>query len=70
MLIKNEEKLFSFVKDELEEELGTWEGSQQQNSSANVNIATKLKSMFKTYEKNKSKFEESFFVFKGYTKKK
>ena len=70
MLRRNEEVLFSLLKEEVEEEWGLWEGSKEQNSSVNLKIATKLKTMFKMYEKNKAVFEDSYFTFKGFVKKK
>ena len=63
-LRKIEENLFKeVVKFEVEEALGPWTGSAIQNRSADLKISTGIKSSFKSYEKNKQSFEESYFKF-------
>ena len=58
-----EHSFANIVKDEVEEELGPWTGSKEQNALADYKIASSIKTSFKSYEKNRKSFEESFFKF-------
>ena len=59
-----EEKTFGVVKGDVEKEFGEWTGTLDQNKKADSLIASALYSSFKTYEKNKKSYEDSFFIFK------
>lgn len=63
-LRKLEENSFrNLVKAEVEQILGPWSGSQEQNKCADVKIAMSIRSSFKAYENNKKNFEKSYFKF-------
>ena len=63
-LRKIEEKMFTeLVKKEVEEELGDWSGSKEQNDLADNKISMNIKSSFRVYEKTKASHEKSFFKF-------
>ena len=63
-LRKIEESLFfSEVKANVVEELGPWTGSVEQNSMADMKISKNIKSSFRSYEKNRKKFDECYFKF-------
>ena len=53
----------SLVKEEVENELGTWIGSDEQNRLADFKISTSFKIAFKNYERTKKTYEKSYFKF-------
>ena len=63
-LRKVEEKLFKeFAKDEVEDVLGSWIGSTEQNKSADQRISRYVKSSFRVFEKTLKPPQKSFFKF-------
>ena len=59
-----EERIFkNFVRKEVEERLGVWIGSFEQNNLGDWKTALCIKSSFKMYEKSKEKYEKCFFKF-------
>ena len=59
-----EEEVFAeIIKFEVEEEMGPWTGSADQNRVADQKIAGCIKSAFKSYEKTRKPFQESYFEF-------
>ena len=67
---KTEEDLFkTFVRLEVEQEMGQWSGSGLQNKAADMKIAVIVKSTFRSYEKTRKPYENSYFKFHSYAKK-
>ena len=63
-LRKIEEQMFTeVVKKEVEEELGDWSGSKDQNDLADNKISMNVKSSFRVYEKIRAKHEKCYFKF-------
>jgi hypothetical protein len=59
-----EEMSFAQIfKDEVEAELGSWTGSDEQNCLADYKIAGSVKNSFRNYEKTKKGYEQSYFKF-------
>lgn len=61
-LLKIEQSIFDSVMEKVNQELGPWTGSRNQNSRADQLIAAKVYKSFKNYEKN-PKRKEQFFNF-------
>ena len=53
----------NLAKEEVEKELGTWIGSDEQNRLADFKISASFKTAFKNYERNKKTYEKSYFKF-------
>ena len=58
-----EETTFGVVKSEVEKEFGNWTGTLEENKKADILIVSALLNSFKSYEKTRKPYEESFFVF-------
>ena len=59
-----EEMSFAQIfKYEVEAELGSWTGSDEQNRLADYKIAGSVKNSFRNYEKTKKGYEQSYFKF-------
>ena len=58
-----EEVFFHSVKAEVENMMGPWCGTPKQNECADSRTSLSIKSAFKVYEKNKEKFQDSYFKF-------
>ena len=58
-----EMSFINLVKEEVENELGTWIGSDEQNRLADFKISTSFKTAFKNYERTKKTYEKSYFKF-------
>ena len=63
-LRKIEEQMFAeVVKKDVEDELGVWSGSKEQNDLADSKISMNVKSSFRVYEKSRAKHEKCYFKF-------
>ena len=63
-LRKIEEMIFfDLVKNEVEEELGGWSGSLEQNELADRRISDSVRKSLKNYENNRKHYEHSVFEF-------
>ena len=61
---KVEEGMFSgMVKSEVEDILGPWSGSVEQNKCADWKISSHVKTSFRVYEKSRKSPQETFFKF-------
>ena len=63
-MLSIEETTFGVVKTDVEKEFGQWKGTLNENKKADGLIASALYNSFKTYEKNRKNYEDSFFIFK------
>ena len=54
---------FGVIKKESKEFGGNWEGSIKENKRADHLVAVAIRNSFRFYEKNKKKFDDSYFKF-------
>jgi hypothetical protein len=55
--------LSGMVKSEVEDILGPWSGSVEQNKCADWKISSYVKTSFRVYEKSRKSPQETFFKF-------
>ena len=59
-----EKSIFNNIQKSVEESTNNvWIGSKEQNSLADLKIATSIKNSFRQYETSKAKKEKSYFKF-------